>query len=209
MASNSTRRRTQKQTKLPHTLHDEHSKRAEGHAAVSATRASRRPSRRLRTRITPDDRKLEVRIFLAALASGASVRAAAKLATLSERRILRWVAFNGFFPAVEKAQRRGQIAKADPFGKVAFDAGAELALAIQDRDLQRSADCYAGGDRERLHEMWMSGELMAIYEREAIANLRRHGKHDLADYYERAMADAPPPQPVDYVGDGLRSLGLE
>jgi hypothetical protein len=75
--------------------------------------------------------------------------------------------------------------------------------------LQRSADRYAGGDRERLHEMWMSGELMAIYEREAIVVLRRHGKHDLADYYEHARADAPPPQPVDYVGDGLRSLDLE
>jgi hypothetical protein len=55
--------------------------------------------------------------------------------------------------------------------------------------------------------MWMSGELMAIYEREAIANLRRHGKDDLADYYERALADAPL-QPLDYVGEALRSLGL-
>jgi hypothetical protein len=53
--------------------------------------------------------------------------------------------------------------------------------------------------------MWMSGEMMAIYEREAIANLRRHGKHDLADRYERAMADAPP-RPIDYVGEALRSL---
>ncbi len=206
MASNSTRRRTQNQTKLPHTLHDEHSKRADGHAAVRITRASRRPSRRLRTRITPDDRKLEVRIFLAALATGASVRAAAKLATLSERRILRWVAFNGFLPAVQKAQRKGQVAKDDPIGQAAYDAGAELALALQDRDLQRSADRHAGGDRELLHKMWMSGELMAIYEREAIATLRRCGKHDLADDYERAMADAPL-QPIDYVGESLRSLG--
>ena len=29
---------------------------------------------------------------------------------------------------------------------------------------------------------------MAIYDREAIAGLRRRGKHDLADHYERAMA---------------------
>jgi hypothetical protein len=137
---------------------------------------------------------------------GASVRAAAKLATLSERRILRWVAFNGFFPAVEEAQRKGQVVKDDPLGQGAYDAGAELALALQDRDLQRSADRYAGGDRELLHKMWMSGELMAIYKREAIANLRRHGKHDLADYHERALADAPL-QPIDYVGEALRSLG--
>ena len=47
---------------------------------------------------------------------------------------------------------------------------------------------------------------MAIYEREAIANLRRCGKHDLADDYERALADAPL-QPMDYVGESLRSLG--
>jgi hypothetical protein len=153
VASNSARRRTHKKAKLTHTLHDERSKRGEEHAAVHITRASRRPSRRLRTRITPDDRKLEVRIFLAALAMGASVRAAAKLAALSERRILRWVAFNGFFPAVEEAQRKGQVVKDDPLGQGAYDAGAELALALQDRDLQRSADRYAGGDRELLHKM--------------------------------------------------------
>jgi len=47
-----------------------------------------------------------------------------------------------------------------------------------------------------------------IYKREAIANLRRHGKHDLADHYERAWANAPPPQRIDYVGEALRSLGL-
>ena len=50
------------------------------------------------------------------IATGTSVRAAAKLATLSERRVLRWVAFNGFFPAVEEAQRKGQVVKDDPFG---------------------------------------------------------------------------------------------
>jgi hypothetical protein len=73
------------------------------------------------------------------------------LAALTERRILRWVAFNGFFPAVEEAQRKGRVAKDDPFGQAAYDAVAELTLALQDRDLQRSADRYAGGDRERLH----------------------------------------------------------
>ena len=179
-----------------------------GHAGVPITRASRRPSRRLRTRITPDDRKLEVRIFLAALASGASVRASAKLAGLTERRIARWVAFNGFFPPVEDAQHKGQVAKDDPSGREAYDASAELALVLQDRDLQRSADRHAGGDRELLHKMWMSGELMSLYEREAIANLRRCGKHDLADYFDRAMADAPL-QPIDYFCESLRSLGLE
>ena len=98
---------------------------------ASATRASRRPSRRLRTRITPDDRKLEVRIFLAALASGASVRAAAKVATLSERRILRWVAFNGFLPAVQEAQRKGQIAKDDPLGQAPTTPARNLLLRFR------------------------------------------------------------------------------
>jgi hypothetical protein len=119
------------------------------------------------------------------------------------------VAFNGFLPAVQDAQRKGKTAKRDPVGRAAFDASMALTIALQDRDLQRSADRYAGGDRDRLHEMWMSGELMAIYEREAIASLRRHGKHDLADHYERAMANAPPPQPPSYVGEELRSLGVD
>jgi hypothetical protein len=69
----------------------------------------------------------------------------------------------------------------------------ELNIALQDRTLQQAADRYSDGDREQLHKMWMSGELMAIYDREAIASLRRHGKHDLADHYERAMAQAAPP----------------
>jgi hypothetical protein len=132
-----------------------------------------------------------------------------EVATLSERRILRWVAFNGFLPAVQEAQRKGQIVKRDPFGQRAFDAGIKLTIALQDRELQQAADRYAGGDRDLLHRMWMSGELMAIYEREAIANLRRCGKHDLADDYERAVAAAPPFQPTDYVGEALRSLGLD
>ncbi len=89
------------------------------------------------------------------------------------------MAFNGFLPAVKDAQRKGQTAKRDPLGKAAFDASIDLTIALQDRDLQRSADRYAGGDRDRLHEMWMGGELMAIYEREAIASLRRCGKNDL------------------------------
>lgn len=86
----------------------------------------------------------------------------------------------------QDAQRKGQTAKRDPLGKAAFDASIDLRIVLQDRDLQRSADRYTGGDRDRLHEMWMSGELMAIYEREAIANLRRHGKHDSA---ARAFVD--------------------
>ncbi len=68
---------------------------------------------------------------------------------------------------------------------------------------------YAGGDRDLLHRMWMGRELMAIYEREAIANLRRCGQYDLADHYERAPATAPPFQPPDYVDEAMRSLGLE
>lgn len=56
---------------------------------------------------------------------------------------------------------------------------------------------------------WMSGELTAIYDREAIAGLRQHGKNDLADHYERAMAEAPPWQPPDYVGEEMRRLGFE
>ena len=131
------------------------------------------------------------------------------MADLSERRIVRWVAFNGFFPAVEKARNKGRRTKHDPFGVNVSKALLELNDALADRSLQQSADRYAGGDRKRLHEMRMSGELQAIYDREAIANLRRHGKHDLADYYERALAAAPPIRQVDYVGEALRSLGLE
>jgi hypothetical protein len=119
------------------------------------------------------------------------------------------VAFNGFLPIVQDAQSRGQTARRDPLGKEALDASIDLRIALQDRDLQHAADRYAGGDRDRFHKMWMSGELMAIYEREAIANLRRCGKHDLADHYERRMVAAGPPAPVDRVGEELRSLGFE
>ena len=38
-----------------------------------------------------------------------------------------------------------------------------LDIALEDRTLQQAADRYADGDRERLQEMWMSGELLAIY----------------------------------------------
>jgi hypothetical protein len=80
------------------------------------------------------------------------------------------------------------------------------ALALQDRGLQRSAERHAGGERELLHKMWMSVELMAIYEPEAIANLRRRGERDRADHYEHALADAPL-QRIDCLGDSMRSLG--
>jgi hypothetical protein len=139
-----------------------------------------------------------VQVFLATLATGVSVRRAAKLAGLSERRILRWVAFHEFLPAVEEAQRKAQIAKADHTGRTAFDADVDLAIAMQNRELQLAADRYAEGDRDRLHEMWMSGELMEIYDREAITDLRRHGKHDLADHYEQALRVAPPRPSFDY-----------
>lgn len=95
----------------------------------------------MRRRITPDDRKLEVRIFLAALATGASIKVGAK----------------------------------------AVDARVELNIALNNRSLQQAADRYAG-DRDRLHAMWMSGELMAIYDREEIASPRWLGKVDLADH---------------------------
>lgn len=190
-------------------LSDERTKRAQTHADAFLARARSQPSEPKQKRITPEDRPLEVRIFLAAVATGECVREAAKWAELSERRVLRWVAFCDFLPAVQDAQAKGQIAKRHPHGQEAFDAGIELRIALQDRDLQRSADRYAAGDRDRLHEMWMSGELVAIYDREAIANLRQCGKHELADHYERALAAAPAPQPIDYVGETLRSLGLE
>jgi hypothetical protein len=72
----------------------------------------------------------------------------------------------------------------------------QLNIVLQDRTLQQAANKYANGDRERLHEMWMSGELMAIYDREEIVG-----------HYERALANAPPFKPIDYVGELLRSLG--
>jgi hypothetical protein len=38
-----------------------------------------------------------------------------------------------------------------------FEAGAALTFALQDRDLQHAADRHAGGERNRLHKLWMSG----------------------------------------------------
>jgi hypothetical protein len=38
--------------------------------------------------------------------------------------------------------------------------------------------------------MWMSCELMTIYDRQS--QVRRHGKYDLGDHYERALAASPP-----------------
>jgi hypothetical protein len=107
------------------------------------------------------------------------------------------------------AQRKGLIAKADPFGAKAVDAMVELNIALQDRTLQQAADRYADGDRERLHEMWMSGELMELYDREAIVGLRRDGKHDLADRIEHTLRNAPRRQPIDYVGEELRRAGFK
>jgi hypothetical protein len=37
----------------------------------------------------------------------------------------------------------------------------------------------------------MSGELVELYDREAIAGLRRGGKHDLADRWEQTLRNAP------------------
>ncbi len=45
--------------------------------------------------------------------------------------------------------------------------GPQIQACLGDRQ-QRTADRYAGGDQERLHRMWMSGELDEIYCREAI-----------------------------------------
>jgi hypothetical protein len=70
------------------------------------------------------------------------------------------------------------------------------------------ADRHAGGDCDRLHQMWISGELMSLYEREAIAGLRRHGKHDLADHYERLMTSASSFKPRESIGELMRALGL-
>jgi hypothetical protein len=84
----------------------------------------------------------------------------------------------------------------------------ELSIALQDRTLQRAADRYADADRERLHEMWMSGELMEIYDQEAIGGRRRDGKHDLADRIEHTLRNAPRRPPVDYVGEELRRAGF-
>jgi hypothetical protein len=108
-----------------------------------------------------------VRVFLAALATGKSVREAAKLATLTERQIERWVAFHNFLPAVRGAQRKGKLANEDPFGDGQLDALIELNAALADRSERQRADRYAGGDRERLHQMWISGELDRIWVAEA------------------------------------------
>jgi hypothetical protein len=104
---------------------------------------------------------------------------------------------------------KGESLKADPYGQRPVDDLLELNIALQDRTFQLAADQYANGDREPLHEMWMSGELTGIYLRDGIETLRRHGKHDLADHYERALANAPPPKPIDYIGEELRRAGFK
>jgi hypothetical protein len=48
------------------------------------------------------DRAQDVRVFLAALAAGKTVHAALKIASLSERRVASWIAFNGFGPAAKR-----------------------------------------------------------------------------------------------------------
>jgi hypothetical protein len=208
LSSNSAASQRQNDESLARALHDERTKRAHTPVGVSS-RARNQPTKQKKTRITPEDRPLDVRVFLAALAAGKGVPEAAGLAELSTHRIARWVAFCDFLPAIRKAQRKGKRYNSDGAGEARIDALIELSAALEDRTEQRAADQYADGDRERLLEMQKSGELQAIHDREAIANLRWHGKHDLADHYERLMAEAPLPPPIDYVGEALRSLGLE
>jgi hypothetical protein len=50
---------------------------------------------------------------------------------------------------------------------------------------------------------------MEFYDREAIAGLRRDGKHALADRYEHALRNAPACAPIDYVGEELRRPGFK
>jgi hypothetical protein len=209
LSSNSAASQRQNDESIARRLNDERTKRAHTPIGVSS-RARNQPTEQKKTRITPEDRPLDVRVFLAALAAGKGVPEAAELAALSMHRIARWVAFCDFLPAVRKAQRKGKRYNSDGVeGEVRIDALIELSAALDDRTEQRTADQHADGDRERLHEMRKSGELQAIHDREAIANLRWHGKHDLADHYERLMPEAPSPQPIDHVGEALRSLGLE
>jgi hypothetical protein len=101
------------------------------------------------------------------------------------------------------------MANADPFTREVVDASVDLTIALQDRTLQRAADQYADGDRERLRQTWVSGELMELYDREAIAGLRRDGKHDLADRIEHTLLNAPRRPPIDYVGEELRRAGFK
>jgi hypothetical protein len=75
--------------------------------------------------------------------AGATVREAAKLAALSGRRIARWVPFYGFFPPVEGGSAQRPDRHQRSFGQYAFDASRELRIALQDRDLQHSANRYA------------------------------------------------------------------
>lgn len=161
------------------------------------TQAAKRGSK---TTVTPADQQLDVRVFLAALAAGKSVPTALKMARLSERRVARWIAFNGLGPAVKKAKRKGWLAQRDPYSDAAIDGLMALNAALFDRLEQQTADRYASGDTERLHQMRMSGELREILDREAVASRRRFGKHELASRYERAMLETPRrprPGPVD------------
>jgi hypothetical protein len=152
-----------------------------------------------KTRITPEDRPLDVRIFLAAISAGRGVSAALDLSGLSERRVARWIAFCDFGTVVGKAKRKGRRARMDIDGSASLAGLCELNAALSDRLEQRVADRYAGGDREHLSRMRESGELDRIWVREAIDTLRSHGKHALADYHERRLASVLQPRNGDHL----------
>ena len=144
-----------------------------------------------KARVTPLDRPLDVRIFLAAIGAGKSLDEACDLSGLSERRIARWIAFNDFGPTVKKAQHSGRVARREGLGGVPLENLLELNAALTARTWQRAADKWADGDLVRLHHMRMTGELREVWDREAIVSLRRFGKNELASQYERAIHQTP------------------
>lgn len=48
------------------------------------------------------------------------------------------------------AQRQGQIIMTNPYSEAGNNAVVGLVIAVQDRTNQKTADCYANGDRKRL-----------------------------------------------------------
>jgi hypothetical protein len=160
-----------------------------------------------RPAVKPSDRQMDVRIFLASIVAGESDEIARQRAGISERRISRWCAFHRFAGRIRAARGRATRAKKNHDDRPMI----ELLSALNDRTQQQVADKYAGGDTERLYQMWISGELLAIWDIELIEGVRKHDPVMAEEYDGRRLRrlEIEGVKPVDYAGELLRRIGLE
>jgi hypothetical protein len=87
---------------------------------------------------------VEVRILLAAVAAGKTIREACELARISETHLARWVAFEGFEPLLDAAR-----AKVNP-DRLAFDENQlELIDALTVRSERDVVESAARDDERR------------------------------------------------------------